>query len=355
MSQISPPIRILLVCAVAFMAAWMLFLRPSSDAGTPAAETPPATTPVEAGGEKADSLAGKAVEQANEAAAGEDTRAQQLAAGTGESVATPRADATAPATAGATVTKTGAPANAQLPSEEQLADVPADVRRAFVKRQIVVLGVVSRKGADDRSVRKSLGKVDRLHGRVFVKTVPVGRISRYGTITRGSDLSQTPSVVIVDFGFKATTLAGWVDTRTIDQGVVDAIRASGQLYPDAYLRQVAEECSHTIPDIRKLEPSSGAEYSRSIAQYSSIVSQFGQNVAALDTPKKWRKFSRALRADVRHLAVTSGQWHAALGSNPTLAKAVGAYQRFGPEVEKTGKSLNKRFDAHDVLGCGSKS
>ena len=28
MSQISPPIRILLVCAVAFMAAWMLFLRP---------------------------------------------------------------------------------------------------------------------------------------------------------------------------------------------------------------------------------------------------------------------------------------------------------------------------------------
>ena len=33
MSQISPPIRILIVCAVAFLAAWMLFLRPSADAG----------------------------------------------------------------------------------------------------------------------------------------------------------------------------------------------------------------------------------------------------------------------------------------------------------------------------------
>src|SRR3712207_9151757 len=40
MSQISPPIRILLVCAVAFLAAWMLFLRPKDDAGVPAAATP---------------------------------------------------------------------------------------------------------------------------------------------------------------------------------------------------------------------------------------------------------------------------------------------------------------------------
>ena len=40
MSQISPPIRILLVCAVAFMAAWMLFLRPSTETGDPAAEAP---------------------------------------------------------------------------------------------------------------------------------------------------------------------------------------------------------------------------------------------------------------------------------------------------------------------------
>ena len=69
MSQISPPIRILLVCAVAFMAAWMLFLRPKDNAGTPAASTPSAatSTPAEAGGAKPESLAGKAVEKATEA------------------------------------------------------------------------------------------------------------------------------------------------------------------------------------------------------------------------------------------------------------------------------------------------
>ena len=92
MSQISPPIRILLVCAVAFMAAWMLFLRPKDDAGTPAAATPSpaANRPVEAGGEKADNpIAGKAVEKANEATAAQDARAEELAGGVGETTATP--------------------------------------------------------------------------------------------------------------------------------------------------------------------------------------------------------------------------------------------------------------------------
>jgi hypothetical protein len=357
MSQISPPIRILLVCAVAFMAAWMLFLRPSSDAGAPAAEAPPATSPpVAAGGEKSESLAGKAVEKANEATAAQDARAEELAGGAGETAATPETGgAVAPAPATATLTKTGAPTKVELPSKEQLAAVPRDVRRAFVKRQIVVLGVVSPKGSDDTLVRKSLADVDKLHGRVFVKTVPVKRISRYGAITRGTDLSQTPTVVIVDFGFKATTLAGWVDAPTIDQAVVDAIRGSGVLYPDAYLRQVAQECSKTLPDMRKLEPAGGAEYSQAIATYSSLVTQLGVAISAIDTPKKWQKFSLATRADLTHLAVTTGKWHATLGSKPTLAQAVKAYGTYAPEVKKTGESLNKRFDSHDVLGCGSKA
>jgi hypothetical protein len=352
MSQISPPIRILLVCAVAFMAAWMLFLRPSSDAGAPAAETPPATTPVEAGGEQADSLAGKAVEQANEATAAQDARAEELAGGTGESVATPQADATATAPATATVTKTGAPAKAAMPTAEQLADVPPDVRRAFVKRRIVVLGVVSRKGADDRSVRKALGNVDKLHGRVFVKTVPVSRVSRYQAITRGSDLSQTPSVVIVDFAFTATTLAGWVDARTIDQAVVDAIRASGELYPDPYLRAVAKECRHAFPNARVLvEPASGREYSAMIGGFGTGANDLERKLASLDTPKKWRPYSRALRADIAEYAATLAAWHAALGANPTLARAVTALDRYLPRLEKSADAIVKRFERHDVIGC----
>ena len=109
MSQISPPIRILLVCTLAFMAAWMLFLRPKDDAGTPAAAnpTPPASRPVDAGGQRSESLAGKAVEKANEAGAAQDARAEQLAGTTGESAATPADSAVAPATAGQPATAAG--------------------------------------------------------------------------------------------------------------------------------------------------------------------------------------------------------------------------------------------------------
>jgi hypothetical protein len=356
MSQISPPIRILLVCAVAFMAAWMLFLRPSSDTGTPAADAPAASTPpVAAGGEKADSLAGKAVEKANEATAAQDARAEQLAGGAGETAAPPSTNNGAVAPATATTTKTGAPAQVQPPSKEALATVPADVRRAIVKRQIVVLGVVAPKGADDRLVRKSLGKVDKLHGRVFVKTVPVKRISRYGTIMRGADVSQTPSVVVVDFALKATTLAGWVDTATIDQAVVDAIRYSGTLYTDPYLKQVARTCTQGFPDLNLvLEPTSVPEARRLIGRFGTEITELKREIAAISTPRKWRSFSRATRADLATAATALTSWQAAFASGFTLANLTATLHRFGPTIDRSVDRLNTRFDKHDVLACGSK-
>jgi len=356
MSQISPPIRILLVGAVAFMAAWMLFLRPSSDAGAPATEVPApaANRPVEAGGAKAQSLAGKAVEKANEATAAQDARAEQLAGGAGETAATPEANgaAVAPAPATATTTKTGAPTQVTMPSKEALATVPADVRRAIVDRKIVVLGVVAPKGADDRLVRKSLGKVDKLHGRVFVKTLPVKRISRYGAIMRGADVSQTPSVVVVDFGLKASTLAGWVDTATIDQSVVDAIRYSGTLYTDPYLKQVAQACTHLFPDVQLIfEPTSVSDAERMVGKTGVQLGQFKRELASLSTPKKWRSFSRATRADVATMASTLAAAQASLGSHPTLAGFVAADKRYTPALTRASNRLDKRFAAHDVISC----
>jgi hypothetical protein len=354
MSQISPPIRILLVCAVAFLAAWMLFLRPSTDAGAPAADAPaPAasTPPVEAGGEEADSLAGKAVEAANDATAKQDARAEQLADGTGQTAA----PATSTPTATAATTKTGAPADVALPTKEALAPLPADVRRAVAKRQIIVLGVVSPKGADERLVRKSLGKVDKLHGRVFVKTVPVEKIARYGIITRGVDVSQTPTVVVVDFSMRATALAGWVDAPTIDQSVVDAIRYSGTLYTDPYLKQVARSCTQLFPDLALLmEPTSVPEARRLIGNYGVAITDFKRQFAALSTPKKWRSFSRATQADLTTAATALAGWQAAFASQFTLANLNATQRRYGPPLDRAAGRLNDRFDRHDVLACGSK-
>ena len=358
MSQISPPIRILLVCAVAFMAAWMLFLRPSSEAGTPASETPAATTPVEAGGAKSESLPGKMVEKANEATAAQDAQAEQLAGGEGETGGTApsggTATAPAPATT-ATITKTGAPTAAELPSKEELATVPADVRRAFVKRQIVVLGVIAPKGADDKSVRKALKHVDTLHGRVFVKTVPV----EAGLALLDDHARRRPLPDSLRRG-RGLRLQG-DDARRLGRRAHDRPGRRrrdprvGHALPGRLPAGRRTGVPARLPRHAHARAHGGAEYSRSIAKYSSLVSQLGTDIAALSTPKKWRTFSRATRADLTHLAATTGQWHAALGTNPTLAKAVTAYGRYGAEVEQTGARLNQRFDAHDVLGCGSKS
>jgi hypothetical protein len=224
MSQISPPIRILLVCVLAFLAAWMLFLRPKEDAGVPAAATPATQTerPVEAGGEKSGSMAGKAVEKANDTVAAQDARAEELAGGTGTGTTAPSAttaNAGEPAVAGAEpgkLTKKAAAAGG----------LPVRVLRALGERKVVVLLFWSPKSADDKAVRKAVTAVDRHDGKVLAHATHIKRIARYGQITRGADVSQSPTVVVVDRNRKVETLVGFVDGPSIDQAVTDALRNS---------------------------------------------------------------------------------------------------------------------------------
>jgi hypothetical protein len=232
MSQISPPIRILLVCAVAFMAAWMLFLRPSTDAGTPAADAPApaANRPVDAGGEQAESFAGKAVEKANEATAATDARVERIADGTETAAdagsaanATPAGTASAPAdqspAAGVKPGKLDAKAAAS-------AGLPLRVLKALGDHKVVVLLFWSPKSADDKAVRRALSKIDRHDGKVLAHATNLKRIARYGQITRGANVEQSPTIVVVDRKMKVETLVGYVDRVTIDQAVTDALRAS---------------------------------------------------------------------------------------------------------------------------------
>ena len=152
MSQISPPIRILLVCTLAFMAAWMLFLRPKDDAGTPAAAnpTPASSRPVDAGGQSSESLAGKAVEKANEASAAQDARAEQLAGGPGETATTPAGSAVAPAAGGEPATAGTAPG--KLTAKAAAAGgLPLRVITALGERKVVVLLFWSPKAAEDKA------------------------------------------------------------------------------------------------------------------------------------------------------------------------------------------------------------
>ena len=216
MSQISPPIRIVLICAVAFMAAWMTVLKPKPVTAEPDGSTATTTTQAPTAQSAAGQFAQRAegakatAESAAAKAAGEDT----AAAATGTSAAT-KAGTTAVATGGATAAKPAKPAG-----------LPTRVRTALADDKVVVLLFWTPRAADDRAVHAELAKVDRHAGKVVVQAAPVARIARFQRITRGADVAQSPTVVVVGRDRKAETLVGYVDHVSVDQLVTDALRNS---------------------------------------------------------------------------------------------------------------------------------
>ena len=67
------------------------------------------------------------------------------------------------------------------------------------------------KSADDKAVHDALAKVNRWDGRVYVGSAPIKKIAKYGRITRGVDVEQSPTIVVADNQLRAETLVGYVD------------------------------------------------------------------------------------------------------------------------------------------------
>jgi hypothetical protein len=209
MSQISPPIRIVLVAAIALLAGWMLFLRPQAET------VEPATTTTSMQPSAAESAPGAAVEQAKAARAAVEARATEAAsepAVTGGTQAPAQSAAEAPA--------------AKPAAQTRATGLPRTVRAALADDKVLVLLFWSRRAADDRAVRAELADVDRHGGKVVVEAAPVRHIARFQRITRGANVAQSPTVVVVDRDRKVETLVGYADHVSIDQLVTDALRNS---------------------------------------------------------------------------------------------------------------------------------
>lgn len=345
-SQISPPIRILLVCAVAFMAAWMLFLRPSAEEAEPAA----APAPNVQTGEPAVSEPGKVAESAQDAvdATNEKLGVSESAGETGGRAADP-----------ATAAKPGAPAaKAAVPArpDVSLAGLPKPVAAAVEDGKVMVLLFWNPGSADDRAVRRELRGIDRWDGDVYVKAAPIKTVSRYGRITRGADVQQSPTVVVVDRNLRAEALVGYVDRPTVDQAVVDAFRNSGVLIRDPYLRSVNELCANTsIVGFGAADPSNGAEVTALAKRQRGIVQRAGARFTAIKAPAKHRAFKRATVRDHAALATLYAEWATFLGANPSAARVGTSLVRFGGREKAIGKRYNNRMDDRHLLACGSQA
>jgi hypothetical protein len=217
MSQISPPLRIALVAAVVFLAVWMVALRPSSEeAVEPATATP---APNLETGAPAESAPGQVVEQAQGAAATADAAA---AARAGQAPA-PVADAAAAAVGEAA--PAADPAAAKAPGKAaKPAKLPVPVLRAIADEKVLVMLFWNPRAHDDRAVHREVVKMRDHRGKVFKHYANIKDVSRYAVITRGVDLSQSPTTVVVDPRLGATSLVGFANRAEIDQAVRDARR-----------------------------------------------------------------------------------------------------------------------------------
>ena len=348
MSQISPPIRILLVLTVALLGVYMLFLRPK-----PVEEPPP--TPAAPNLETdapAVSQPGKLAEKAQEAAKASeehDARVQnKLNEVDGGEAAS--------GTAGAAKVKPGAPAAAGAVAAE-LKGLPKPVATALRKHQVLVLLFWNGRSADDKAVHAALKRVDRWNGHVSVQSAPIAKISRYGRIARGVDVQQSPTVVVADRNLQAETLVGYVDAATINQAVVDALRNSGGMFTSSYLRAVDKVCwqhanaMHGIPDFYGggSVPRADRRMNRYHARYQAFVTDF----RAVKAPKKYAAFKAASLDDLAAGGAVMAGFSSTVTPSTGVATVVAAETRYKAAARPIEKRFNDRFDAQGLYRCGS--
>jgi hypothetical protein len=213
MSQISPPLRIALVAAIAFLAVWMVALRPSDEAAEPAAPVPNVQS-----GAPAESAPGEVAQQAQTAANATEASSAPVA---GEA---PEAAATAGSTAAAAGSTQATPVSGGDPEAAKDSGLPTPILRAIADEKVLVLLFWNPRGGDDRAQRTAIRNLPRHGGKVYTHVANVKDVSRYASITRGVNLSQSPTTVVVDPKLGATPLVGFSARYEVDQIVSDALR-----------------------------------------------------------------------------------------------------------------------------------
>jgi hypothetical protein len=337
-SQISPPIRIVLAAAAIFLVAWMTVLRPKSDA----VPTPPAATPAGnlATGQAAVSAPGKLAEKAKAAAENAAAKQEQNA---GEET-TGTGTATTPATT--------QPAGSATAASDDTKGLPKPVARAIARNQALVLVFFNHRIAVDRDVKRAVAKVDRWDGKVFVKAIPVSKVGRYTRITGGAGVEQTPTVVVVDRDLKATTIVGFTDTRSVDQLIVDALRNSGGLFSSAYLRDVNTVCSrYDRGFLTIVQPSDSSQVPGYVRSSSRKWASFETSLRGVRAPKRFAGWKKSVVHDAATLSTVFADWSHALGKHPSSAKILAETTTFLKRGTPTAKHLTTRMKAKHVLSC----
>jgi hypothetical protein len=207
--QISLPYRVAIVALVVVGGLWFTVLRPKSDS-TSKSDTAPGVT-----GLANDVSKAKDAATASDAANAK-TEAAANAVGSEGTTSTPAANGTA--------AQPGATAKSGTPAKSALADDPSKaVLSAVDDGKVAVVLFWNKNASDDRATRRALRDVDLHHGKVIARAVPIGDVGKYEAITRGAQVLESPTVLVIGAGGKARAITGYTQAKEIDELVGSAL------------------------------------------------------------------------------------------------------------------------------------
>ena len=208
---------IALAATVLVAASWMLFLRPRAVESTTSQVTAPA---------KVADKARQAAAATDKASAATDAASNDVADATASTP--PDAPSTPAATEApkAAAKKAAAPAPAKAaakPEPAAKADGEAAVLADLDAHKVVVLLFWDRSGADDRAAHDAVESLSTHGGKVAIHAVAVQDVGRYGSVTQGVNVAQSPTTIVISRDAKARSVAGLTDPTEVEQLVRAAL------------------------------------------------------------------------------------------------------------------------------------
>jgi hypothetical protein len=212
--QISLPYRVAIVALVVVGGLWFTVLRPKP-ASTSNSSAAPGVTGLANDVAKAKGAA------ATSDAANANTQAAANAAGGDATTSAPAANGTAaqPGPAG----KGAAPGKPGLADDAVSGDPSKAVLTAVDEGKVAVVLFWNDKASDDRATRRALRDVKLHHGKVVTRAIPIGDVGKYEAITRGAQVLESPTVLVIGAGGKARAITGYTQAKEIDEAVGSAL------------------------------------------------------------------------------------------------------------------------------------
>jgi hypothetical protein len=260
MAQISRPFQVAFVVLILFVGVWLFALRGHSSSTSGGGSAAPANSSPSGGSAAPGSVyhgsapgvegLSKAIAKAHGAVTTSQQNAKELQeksaqassssskpAGSSTASApaaaathTPGAAATHNHSAASTAPRPSAPSSTRTrPTQTGATRTPvrqAQVEQALKQGKIALVLFWTRKGADDQAVQRELRQLGGTHAKTLATfQARPEEVASFGSITRGVQVSQTPTLLIINRLGQATTVTGYTDAYAIEQKIAEA-RAS---------------------------------------------------------------------------------------------------------------------------------